>query len=75
MYSILRSGSARIAAALYAVALFPVGFELKSLADDTDFAQRRRQIKERFDQRRDKPLNRLVHDPPMIEAADSSLGG
>lgn len=42
-------------------------------ADDTDFQQRHADVKERFEKRRDKPQNRLVHDPPMIKSKDSTL--
>ncbi len=47
---------------------------LKAVAQETDFLKRHEQIKERFEKRRNKPKNKLVHDPPMIEAAESSLG-
>lgn len=45
-----------------------------SLAKETDFLERQKEIKQRFEKRRNKPKNKFVHDPPMIQSQDSSLG-
>ena len=46
--------------------------ESKSFAEETDFLKRQEQVRKRFEKMRDKPKNKLVHTPPMIDSADSS---
>ena len=60
-------------AVMIILVLLSVRVESKSFAEESDFLKRHEQIKERFEKRRDKPKNKLIHDPPMIESADSSL--
>ena len=67
----LQNNCARL---LCAALILSIGQMSQLAAADINFQQRQEQVKEKFEKRRNQPLNRLVHDPPMGQAKTSKLG-
>ena len=61
----------RIIAAFAIVVLY--AGQSRVSAQGTDFAKKHAEVKAKFEQRRAKPKNKLVHSPPMIPAKSSTL--